>query len=385
MSHFNAVLIGGPPHSGKSVLTYSLTQTLRQLGVEHYVLRACPDGEGDWSNETPPDTVRLIRQKGRFTAEFVARVTQDLGRRHLPLLVDVGGRPEPEQEIIFTQCTHAILLARDLDGLSLWRDIADRNGLRIIAELLSCRDGEPAIESDGQHFRARLTGLERHQRVGGPVFDALARRVANFLFESPDALRHRHLAAAPVELAVDIQDVARQLGIHGAPTYWLPEHLGPLLRYLPEGVSTGIYGRGPNWLFAALAAHTNPAPFFQFDVRLGWTAPCSVVVGTPATAEVVTFGDAVHATHRLLEIIVPGYYLDRTECGQLVAPQLPCEQGIVISGRVPHWLLTGVVAAYLGHPWLAIYQPTLTAGAVVVHSRVAEVAVGDVMTLARKS
>src|SRR5438552_6610469 len=44
-----AILIGGPPHTGKSVLTYSLSQALRKRSIEHYVIRASPDGEGDWS------------------------------------------------------------------------------------------------------------------------------------------------------------------------------------------------------------------------------------------------------------------------------------------------------------------------------------------------
>jgi CRISPR-associated protein Csx3 len=62
MSHsFPAILVGGPPHSGKSVLTYLLSQRLRTAAVEHFVLRACPDGEGDWSYEAPPATVRLLR------------------------------------------------------------------------------------------------------------------------------------------------------------------------------------------------------------------------------------------------------------------------------------------------------------------------------------
>jgi len=39
MNPFPAVVIGGPPHSGKSVLTYLLTRQLRALRVEHYVLR----------------------------------------------------------------------------------------------------------------------------------------------------------------------------------------------------------------------------------------------------------------------------------------------------------------------------------------------------------
>ena len=35
-----AVVIGGPPHSGKSVLAYSLTRALRAPSISHYLLRA---------------------------------------------------------------------------------------------------------------------------------------------------------------------------------------------------------------------------------------------------------------------------------------------------------------------------------------------------------
>jgi CRISPR-associated protein Csx3 len=47
-----AVLIGGPPHAGKSVLFYSLTQALRERNIRHHAIRACPDGEGNWSQES---------------------------------------------------------------------------------------------------------------------------------------------------------------------------------------------------------------------------------------------------------------------------------------------------------------------------------------------
>ena len=68
LNQLPAVLIGGPPHSGKSVLIYSLSQALRARGVAHYALRACPDGEGDFSNETDqaPENYqsRLYRNDG---------------------------------------------------------------------------------------------------------------------------------------------------------------------------------------------------------------------------------------------------------------------------------------------------------------------------------
>lgn len=381
MNRFNAILIGGPPHSGKSVLTYSLTQNLRQQGVEHYVIRACPDGEGDWSNEAPPDTVRLIRQKGSFTAEFTAMVAADLSRRHLPLLVDVGGKPQPDQEVIFAQCTHAVLIAPDEAGLGLWRSVAERNGLNIIAELVSQLEGESWIERDGQLLRAHLMGLQRHHQAQGPVFDALAVRVATYLFEPPEALRRQHLDQAPVDLAIDLQELAHDFGADGSP-YWRPQHLPQLLDYLPPAVSGGLYGRGPNWIFAAVAAHLRPAPFYLFDVRLGWIRPPEFTLEeTPAT-DVLSFRVVPQNGFQMLEMLAPGYYLDYTDFAQATAPRVTVDQGLVLSGRVPHWLLAGIVRAYCGQPWVAVYQPQLGNQAVVVASRVGELAAGALVPLA---
>jgi CRISPR-associated protein Csx3 len=384
MNRFNAILVGGPPHSGKSVLVYHLTQHLRSQGIEHYVVRACPDGEGDWSNEAPPETVRLIRQKGRFTTDFVQQVAADLGRRHLPLLVDVGGRPQPEQEIIFAQCTHAILIAPDEDGLIIWRSIAARNGLHVIAEIISHLEGEPYIVSDENTFCVHLTGLVRHQRVGGPVFDALAARTATCLFEPPGALRQRHLDAAPTDLAVDLQALSQEI-VPASGTHWLPEHLQALLNYLPEGVSSCLYGRGPNWIFAAAALHARPSPFFQFDVRLGWVSPPRVLLGgawsPDSQAAELAFHVKLKPGYVLIEMAAPDYYVDFAECDRLSAPRVAHGSGVVLSGRVPHWLLAGVALAYADALWIAVYQPQLHNHAVVVSSHTADRPIGTLVAL----
>jgi CRISPR-associated protein Csx3 len=105
MELFPAVLIGGPPNSGKSVLTYSLSQSLRKRGVAHYVLRAAPDGEGDWFHEAEPRLARQLRIKEAFDERWADRIMRDVQRRHLPLLVDVGGMLTLEQERILVWLT----------------------------------------------------------------------------------------------------------------------------------------------------------------------------------------------------------------------------------------------------------------------------------------
>src|SRR5579862_3768040 len=103
-----ALLIGGPPNAGKSLLFYSLTQTLHERGVRHHAIRACPDGEGNWYQEIhrvlDPQTIRLLRLKKTWSPAFVEGICHDLENRHLPLLVDVGGNPRDWQLRILQAC-----------------------------------------------------------------------------------------------------------------------------------------------------------------------------------------------------------------------------------------------------------------------------------------
>src|SRR2546429_1808479 len=94
---FPALLIGGPPHAGKSVLFHRLTQALRERNIRHHALRACPDGEGNWSQESDQQLVEQIRASGKWSAPFIAHLSEDLEHRCLPLLVDVGGKPKSSE------------------------------------------------------------------------------------------------------------------------------------------------------------------------------------------------------------------------------------------------------------------------------------------------
>jgi CRISPR-associated Csx3 family protein len=82
--------------------------------------------------------------------------------------------------------------------------------------------------------------------------------------------------------------------------------------------------------------------------------------------------------HSLLQARILDTYLDYSEATSLPAPAISANLGLVIHGKLPHWLVTGFVLAYQAAPWLAIYQPQLQ-GAVVVASRSAERPVGSLI------
>jgi CRISPR-associated protein Csx3 len=379
-SIFPAILIGGPPHSGKSTLTYRLRAALSERGVTHYVLRAHPDGEGNWHTEVPRSVVKALRERAKrpWSEELARLVSRDIGARHLPLLVDVGGVVSAENEMIAAQCTHAILIAHDWALLEPWRELAAAQGLGLVAELRSVLDGPSSIIDRGATLRGDIGGLGEGLSSEGATFDALIERIAQICAYDADELYRAHLALTDVELVLHVEQAIYPLPAHGR-NGWRPEELPALVASLPPPTPLGVYGIGPGWLYAALAAASHPARFVLFDPRLGWVEPPPLAFGDAHDPKRLLWRQVEPAPQLIhLKLDIPGPYLDYDAAPETPIPRLPADRGVILDGRLPHWLVTALARAYADTPWVAVYQPQL-AGAVVVRSRDPAVALGSVL------
>lgn len=134
-----AILIGGPPDSGKSVLSNALRLSLirQQPDLQVFLHRANWDGEGNWSHETSDrDLVkRLVREHERrvhehpqasellpayfnYHAEAIANLREIVDL----VLVDVGGKTQPEKSPLLEQCTHYIVISRSPELIDPWHN-----------------------------------------------------------------------------------------------------------------------------------------------------------------------------------------------------------------------------------------------------------------------
>ena len=390
MNVFPAILVGGPPHSGKSVLVYNLTQALRKKQSAHYVLPACPDGEGDWSQEAERGLAQVLRVKGKFNENFVTRTSRAIQERHMPLLVDVGGRPTAEQQNMFAYCSHAILLIRDdkdnpaayQQDLAHWQQMLTKQNVSIIAQLKSRLHGDQELISQEPIVSGIVTNLERGKEIKGMVLDALVAKLSTLFAFSDEQLAAVHLSQAPVELALDLPVLARTLG--SLDGRWQPTQLPDVQTYLPEGVALGLYGRSPNWLNAFLAIQAYPEPVWLFNPRDGWVRAPQF----PLVAALTTKGQAgwhaeqkITDAYTLLTLKTSAQLLDIDQPALLPLPLPQGDLGLVISGRVPHWLMAGAarqLAQYV--PWIAIFYPPMKS-AVVVFAVDNQQKVGSVMPI----
>jgi len=385
-----AVLVGGPPHTGKSVLFYRLTQALRAQGVDHYALRACPDGEGNWFHEGNADLVSTLRIKrdGAWPPAFVQSITQALEQRSLPFLVDMGGRPTASDALLLRGCTHSVLLQREDKpaAIQIWQKLVETHNLLPLAQIVSRPMGESVITAHSPILEGVLTRLERStagtDAGAGLLFDELLALLAS-LFTSYDleAWKTRNLQRAPTELTLDVQQELRVFTT--TSTTWEPGMLLPLLKRLPVQTPLSGYGPGPGWLYAALAAYTDPQPFYLFDPKLpfGWIAPARVslnVEATPMEAMHVETIPTQEAT--ILKISFPQERLDYLQPDPLTFPSVPTERGLIIDGRVPNWLLTALTRLYKAADvaWIALFYPPLGM-AVVIYTRSKSRHLGDLV------
>lgn len=369
-----AILIGGPPNAGKSVLFYSLTKTLHERGVRHHAIRACPDGEGNWyqeiHRELDPETIRVLRIKKAWSDSFVQGICRDLEGRHLPLLVDMGGRPRENQMRILQACTHSLLLLRrdEQESATSWRMLVKRASLLPLAEIFSERDGVSSITVTEPVLEGALAHLERGIPAQGVLFDTLVERIATlFTSYSLKELERAKIALAPTECTVNLDPLLHKLDPQAQA--WTPEMLKHLPDELPGHTDLAVYGRGPGWLYGMLAVYAGQQSFYQFDPRIGWLAPPALNISAQPSSDEITVHLREYRDAFILTTRINTDYLDHLQIEQLTFPPVPVDRGVIIDGKIPHWLLTALVRLYnkAGVAWIACHQPTLK-GAVVIAS-----------------
>lgn len=144
------VVVGGPPHSGKSVFIQALRKRLHQLNPESflnnfYIIRACPDGEGDWFGEIPESEGRQFKISGDFTDNFAEKMAQAIENAKKVkniVLVDVGGKLDKKNNLIFSKCNSGIIVSNNYESALEWKGAFDLSEIKFLARINSVLNGK---------------------------------------------------------------------------------------------------------------------------------------------------------------------------------------------------------------------------------------------------
>lgn len=159
-----AVLVVGPPDSGKSVLSNALRRSLVAQYPDRSIFlhRANWDGEGNWSHEGQDHALikRLVRNHERriherpsateLMAAFFAyheAAVMNLRRVVDLVIVDVGGKVQPEKAGVRDRCTHAVIISRAPELVAEWRRFCEPT-LELLAVIHSVLEERYEVKSE---------------------------------------------------------------------------------------------------------------------------------------------------------------------------------------------------------------------------------------------
>lgn len=126
-----ALMVVGPPDSGKSVFSHGLFQALLKENPDIYLQRAHWDGEGNYvlemGAEATDEEIEAFkaRNRGSLTERFFpyqAQAILQLRRQKSLVIVDVGGMVQPEKLPLLEVCTHYLIISSRLEAVEGWHN-----------------------------------------------------------------------------------------------------------------------------------------------------------------------------------------------------------------------------------------------------------------------
>ncbi len=336
--------------------------------------------EGNFSQESDPHIIEKFRVKGKWSPEYVQRICQTLQHRHLPFLLDMGGRPGDADTALFQQCTHAVLLLKteEPEASQLWSRLLSEHNVQLLARLHSQLEGNSVLNSLELPIEGNLVGLLRGKdvRVQGPVFEALVECISTlFKSYSIDELEQTIFEQAPSEL-LNLYNFVPSTGL------WDHSRLPTFLQSLPTDLSFSVYGRAPNWVYTALATHIESHyPLYLYAQRSpsGWLQPVPIRPGAVQSPD-LQLTQHHSEDMSLFEIQVLTEHLDYFQPEPFLFPSIQPGKGLILSGKLPQWLLTALARFYKeqGALWLAFFEPRFSKS-VVTYSRTSLYQPGDLV------
>ncbi|MBV6626163.1 MAG: CRISPR-associated protein Csx3 [Rivularia sp. (in: Bacteria)] len=170
------VAICGFANTGKTCFREGLKQALLKIPnpPESYVVSGCPDGDGSWFSETAKRDVDLANKlkseyKAKFTEEFARFKAREFQNIKQPIFIfDVGGKISPENKIIMTEATHAVILVKEDSEILIWENFCKSLGLKVLGIIFSDYYGtEDFIESKTPILTGSVHCLERGEDASG--------------------------------------------------------------------------------------------------------------------------------------------------------------------------------------------------------------------------
>ena len=356
------VVICGPPHSGKSVFIANL---IDKLPTDAYtIIRACPDGEGNWSNNKNQNETSIVRKKGKFTKSFIEEACKAIDNQtNKIVLVDVGGIMSKENKKVFEHCDSFVVLSSDEKKKKEWLKFGQELGLECLGSLDSSLEGQEEIYSRQPYLQGRIVGLERgevlkNSQVINAIVSDIVRKSRYGEKSEKENTNFIGTMIDDTELGFDLgygKEILTEDGTSIKQVKWSEKALPEIYKNIKEKVDTKqpirINGIRANFVLCAIckALKKNGAQNIStYDTRTKQYIPIKSLPkkrGVKQT-EGLSYNIIESKENIFMDIDITKEQYSLEDYEQCMLPQIKENKNLYLSGRMPLWLLASISNSY---------------------------------------
>ena len=356
------VVFCGPPHSGKSVFIANL---IDKLPTDAYtIIRACPDGEGNWSNNKNQNETSIVRKKGKFTKSFIEDACKAIDNQtNKIVLVDVGGIMSKENEKVFEHCDSFVVLSSDEKKKEEWLKFGQGLGLECLGILDSSLEGQEEIYSRQPYLQGRIVGLERgevlkNSQVIKAIVSDIVRKSRYGEKSKKEKTNFIGTMIDDTELGFDLgygKEILTEDGTSIKQVKWSEKALSKIYININEKVNTKqpirINGIRANFVLCVICKalkKKSAQAVSTYDARTKQYIPIKSLPkkrGLKQT-EGLSYNIIENKENIFMDIDITKEQYSLEDYDQCMLPQIKENKNLYLSGKIPLWLLASISSSY---------------------------------------
>ena len=356
------IVFCGPPHSGKSVFIANLRDKLPSDA--YTIIRACPDGEGSWSNNKDQEEISMVRKKGKFTKTFIDDSCVAIDNQiNKIVIVDVGGVMSKENEQIFRHCDSFVILSSDEEKKKEWLEFGERLGLECIGCIDSSLEGKEEIYSRTPYLQGRIVGLERGEILEDSlIINALS---SDIVRKSKYALKEEIKSENFTGNMIDDTELGFELGYgkeilteDGIPmkkVKWKEEALPMIYKKIQGEIDPNkplkINGIRATFILSGIckaAKQMGVKDISAYDIRLKQYIPIKQIPKQKGIKQArgLSYNIIENTENIFMDIDITNEKYSLEDYEEAVLPEIKEGKNLYLSGRMPLWLLASISNSY---------------------------------------